>query len=207
MSGGVDRRIVLSTLAAMGLVGCTTLLPTRRSEPQVFRLTPKSTFPDGLPKVPLTLAVAEPSAERALDTSRIAFISDGTQVEYYADALWVDRAPSMVQGLIVLSFRQAGGFSLVATDRDRLRADLLLRSALRAFYTSSIGGAAPAARVGIDAALLRLPQRDQLATTAVTHETLIAGGGMAGVVGAFDTALGRCLRDLVVWTLGAAPSA
>jgi cholesterol transport system auxiliary component len=187
-----------AVLAALLLGGCNLQIPGQGPGPRQFRLTPKTTFPADLPKVGWALAVAEPVADRTIDTARIAIIESGLNVEYYADATWVDRAPTLIQGLIVQSFVNSGAITTVGTDRDRLRADFLLRPTLRAFYTLGAGGPA---RVVLDLALVTLPGRDVVGTTTVTAEAPPASRSLDAVVAAFDEALGRAFKDTVLWTL------
>jgi cholesterol transport system auxiliary component len=106
----------------------------------VFRLTPETSFEPGLPSVAWTLAVAEPDAERALDTDRLVLVRDGLEVDYYAGAVWSDRAPALVQLMIVRSFAASDAVAAVGADRDPLRADFLPRSSLRAFAIEAQAG-------------------------------------------------------------------
>jgi cholesterol transport system auxiliary component len=198
----LGRRLVLAEgMGAMLAVGgCVPELPGQGPAPRTFRLTPKNTFPEDLPKVDWTLAVAEPSAEPTLDTNRIAVVSGGTVVDYVALAFWIDRAPAMVQSLIVLSFKSSGRLAQVGTDRERLRPQFLLRSELVAFQFNRTDGA-QMVRVRLDASLYRMPRRDLVGQQRFAVETAPVGSGVDAVVAAFDVALGRVLKELVGWTV------
>jgi ABC-type uncharacterized transport system auxiliary subunit len=76
----------LGLLAALG--ACR--LPGSRPAPREFRLTPKTTF-DPLPTVDWSLVIGRPSGNPAIDTTRIAVVRRGVEIEYYANARWVDR--------------------------------------------------------------------------------------------------------------------
>ena len=195
------RRDTLAGLAsALALGGCIPAFPLGGPDPRTFRVTPKYTFADDLPTVTWSLAVAEPSAERTLDTNRIAVVTNGTNVDYVALAFWIDRAPSMLQTLIVQSFRNSGRIAQVGTTRDRLRADFLLTSDLRAFQLNR-GNGQDQIRVRLDVQLLRMPQRDPVGSESIAADWVPAGSGVDAAVGAFDEATGRVLKDLVAWTL------
>ena len=210
--GGLRRRALLRrggglvTLAATG--ACVPSLPGQGPAPRTFRLTPKSTFPADLPRVDWGLVVAEPTAEPSLDTSRIAVLTNGTAVDYIAMATWVDRAPTMVETLLVQSFRESGRIAAVGTNRERVRADYLLRSDLRAFQLARNDGTTMV-RVRLDPALLALPRRELVASSSFSADVPPAAADIDAVVAAFDTALGRVLRDVVVWSLrtGRSPAA
>lgn len=189
------RRLALLSLLP---AGCNLQLPGQGPGPRQFRLTPKTTFAADLPRVGWGLAVAEPTADRTLDTARIALIKDGLQVEYYADVTWIDRLPVLLQGLIVQSFTRSGAITSVGTDRDRLQAAFLLRTGLQAFYTRGPGGPV---RIFLDATLLTLPARMTVGTTTITADETPAATTMEAVVAAFDEALSRVLKELVLWTL------
>ena len=159
------RDAIMAMTTALGLGGCIPGLPGAGPEPRTFRVTPKYAFADDLPAVTWALVVAEPSAERTLDTNRIAVVTGGINVDYVALAFWIDRAPSMLQTLMVQSFRNSGQIAQVGTTRDRLRPEFLLTSDLRAFQLNR--GAEPdLVRVRLDVQLLRMPQRDPSAARA-----------------------------------------
>jgi cholesterol transport system auxiliary component len=186
---------------AAALTGCVPGLPGQGPPPRTFRVTPKYTFEPDLPEVRWSLAIAEPTAERTLDTNRVAVLTDGINVDYVALAFWVDRAPAMVQLLLVQSFRNSDRIAQVGTNRDRLRPNFLLASDLRAFQLNRGGGDPDTVRVRLDVQLLRMPERDPVGRESFAADRTPAASGIDGVVGAFDEALGHVMKNLVAWTL------
>ena len=175
--------------------------PGKGRRRRTFRVTPKYTFDPKLPAAKWSLAVAEPVSERTLDTDRIAVVTNGIGVDYVALAFWVDRAPAMVQTLIVQSFRNSGRVDQVGTNRDRVRPDFQLVSDLRAFQLNRGGSgsrcrAGPSQRAAPAHAAPRLRRRESFA-----NELAPAGDGIDAVVAAFDEALGKVLKELVAWTV------
>lgn len=206
---GATRRGWCGGLASLGLVGlgaCVPKLPGTGPGPRTFRLTPKTTFGQDLTDVAWSLAVSEPTSERTLDTNRIAVITHGTAIDYVADATWIDRAPSMVQTVLVQSFRASGAVAAVGADRDQRRPDFLLRSDLRAFQLNRTDGLGTV-RVRLDATLLRLPQRDIVAQRSFAADIAPTAAGVDAAVAAFDEALGRVMKELVPWALTAGSQA
>jgi len=193
--------------AALAGPGCMPSLPGQGPAPSVFRLSPKTSFDPGLPSVAWALTVAEPDAERALDTNRLALVRDGLEVDYYAGAVWSDRAPALVQLMIVRSFAASGAIAAVGTDRDPLRADFLLRSSLRAFAIEVQAGQTGKAHARLAASLVRLPRRQLVASETFDGSAAPAGPGLPGLAAAFDEALGQVLKRLVPWTLHAGETA
>jgi cholesterol transport system auxiliary component len=195
------RQVLLAAVASISTLGaCVSSLPGQGPAPRTFRLTPKNTYPADLPHVNWSLAVAEPTSEPALDTTRIPVVSDGIAVDYVALAGWVDRGPAMVQALLVQSFQGSGRIETVGTDRDRLRAQYLLRSDLRAFQLNRNGSDA-VVRVRLDPTLLRLPRREVVARESFAANVPPEGQGVDPVIAAFDAALGSVLKQTVMWAL------
>lgn len=199
----MSRRSILRTaMTAPGLVilgACA--LPGQGEAPRRFRLTPKSTFDADLPTVNWSLVVVEPQADRSVDTVRIALMSGGTEMQYYANADWSNRAPAMVQTLLVESFVNSDRIAVVGNDRAGLRPDFRLSSVLREFQAEGTPGEAPTVRVKFDASLVQLPQRDVVGTTAVEQAVPAASDRIEDIVNAYDEALGSVLKNLVGWTL------
>ena len=108
--------------------------------PDIYTLTPKSTFDNDLPKVKWQLVVDQPTAARGLDTDRIALHPEPTEIKYYAGARWTDRAPDMVQTLMLESFENTGKIVAVGRQTIGLRSDFNLVSDLREFQAEYTKG-------------------------------------------------------------------
>lgn len=196
-----SRRDVVRVGVGMGLVvglgGCQ--LPGSGPAPREFRLTPKTTFGD-LPKVDWSLAVARTSAGPALDSTRIAVKRTGVEVEYFADARWVDRPAAMLQPLLIQSFRSSGAIAVVGDDRAAFRPNFVLSTDISAFQAIE-GENQPAARVAIASSLLQMPRREVVGTTEVGRTVEAAAGDLNAITEAFDDALGKVMKRIVEWTL------
>ena len=175
-------------------------LPGEGPAPREFRVTPKTTFPEDLPKVDWSLVVDRPTIEPSIDTARIARTS-GVEVEYYAGARWVDRPPAMIEPLIVQSFRNSGAIEVVAGRRSEVRPDFVLQTNLAAFQAQPTDAGAPEARVVMSARLIAMPKREVVGTTEIGRSVPAETGGLPAIAAAFDDALGKVLKRLVEWTL------
>ena len=89
------------------LGGCIPELPGSGAPPKLYDLTPKSTFAADLPRADWQLIIEIPIAPASLDTNRIALRRAPTTIEYFKGVSWVDRAPRMVQTLLVESFENS----------------------------------------------------------------------------------------------------
>jgi cholesterol transport system auxiliary component len=197
------RRSVLAALA-LAPAGCSSLL-SGAPPPNLYTLTPASDFPAGGKPVSWQLLVEVPQSVAALDSDRIALSRSATTVDYFADSAWTDRAPRLVQSLIVQSFENSGRIAAVGRDSLALRADYTLQLELRHFEADYGGGASPAAHVQIAAKLVKLPDRSIVAQRSF-DAAVSAANQIPAVVGAFNDALHQVLRPLVDWTLAVAAS-
>jgi len=200
-----DRRRLLktSTLLALGTLtsACAGVLPGAGPPPRLFRLTPKNTFPDGLETVGWQLVIEPPLAPAGLATTRIALHRATVELEYYARANWADLAPAMIQTLIVESFENSGKIVAVGRDSLGLRADFVLKMELREFQSEYSASAPPNAHVRLNAKLVKMPQRTIIGSESFEAKVAASADRIEDIVGAFDEALGKSLKGLVVWTL------
>jgi cholesterol transport system auxiliary component len=194
------RRLI--RMAALGSVSALAAcqLPGQRPPPREFRLTPKTTFAGDLPKVDWALVVDRPTIVPSIDTVRIARTS-GIEVEYYADATWVDRPAVMIEPLIIQSFQSSGAIEAVAGRRSDLRPDFMLQTDIEAFQARPVVAGPPEARVALSARLLTMPKRLVVGTAAIGRSAPAAAQDLPSIAAAFDDALGKVLKRLVEWTL------
>lgn len=201
----MHRRHFLRSSAGLGalavLPGCASFLAQVDTPPNLFRLTPKSTFGDDLMPVTWQLVVDQPYAAAAINSARIALMHSPIQIEYYARANWTDRAPDMIQGLIVESFENSGLISSVGRQSAGLRSNFVLLPEVREFQAEYLNGTPPVAHIRINVKLIQMPDRVIVANESFDAQTPAAADTVDDVVVAFDEALGKVLKNLVRWTL------
>ena len=183
------------------LAACQIPVPGQGPPPLLYRLTPKSTFGADLPVVHWQLVVETPLADAGIDSTRIALQRSPTLLEYYARSTWSDRAPVMVQTLIVESFENSRRIVAVGRDVVSLRADFVLSTELREFQAEYFGDPSPRVHVNITARLVQLPRRAIIGSKAFESSVPAEADTMEAIVAAFDESLGKVLRQLVEWTL------
>lgn len=194
-------RAVLGLPAASLAAACQLPVPGSGPPPDLYRLTPKSTYREDLPQVDWQLVIDRPLANAGIDTTRIGLQHRPTRLDYYARVSWADRAPLMIQSLMVESFENSGRIIAVGRDLVSLRADFILKSELREFQAEYFDSAQPRAHVAITARLVQMPRRSIVGSQRFDHAVEAEADDVDKVVDAFDTALGRVLRHLVEWTL------
>lgn len=191
-------RIALAVAASLGLSACSLLTS---DPPQLFDLSPKSTFDDGAPAVSWQLVVEEPTTPNAINTDRIAIRPSQLEMLYFPGVKWTDRAPAMVQTLMVESFENSGKIVGVGRRSIGLTGDYILSSDLREFEARSDGAGGTNVAVRLVLKLVRQSSGGIIAATSAEAVVPAASDAIPDVVAAFDTALGKVLKKSVVWVL------
>ena len=200
----LSARLLPACCMILGLLAACAL-PGFSPPPKLFTLTPKNTFADGLPVVRSQILIEPPVAAAGIDTGRIALSRAPTSLDYYAGVSWTDRAPAMVQTLMVESFENSGKALSVGRDTIGLRSDVILKSELREFqaeYDPAVENAPPRVHVRINAKLVAMPRRSIEASKTFEAFEPARGAGFEDIIAAYDEALGKVLRRLVEWSLG-----
>ncbi len=188
----------LAAALSLSLAGCGTLFDT--APPQLIDLSPKNTFEDGLPTVAWQLVVDEPNAPTAINTDRIAIRPTPLEIAYYDGVRWTDRAPAVVQTLLVESFENSGKILGVGRQAIGLVGDYQLRTELREFEARILEGAA-IVHVRVVLKLIRTTSGQIVASEQIERQVQAASDQPGDVAVAFDDALGKVLKRAVAWTL------
>lgn len=198
------RLAALSVLAA-GLSACSTFdfLGGGGPPPRIYEISPAPVTDIQAPSVAWQLVVEEPFAASAVNTDRIAARTGAFEFAYFAEVRWSDRAPKMVQALLVESFENSGKITAVGRQAIGLRSDYELKSELREFEVLLRGGkeAPPLVWVQMNFKLVEQPSARILASMTADGRVSATDDRMESIVKAFDEALGKVMRDAVVWTL------
>jgi cholesterol transport system auxiliary component len=197
----LPRRLVLAALA-LTPASCS-LLSLGGAPPKLYTLTPASDFSAGGARVSWQLLVDVPVGAAAIDTDRIALKRSPTTVDYFADAAWTDRAPLLVQSLLVQSLENSGRIDAIARDSMALRADYILLTELRDFEAQYAGAGAPVIHVQLGVKLIRMPERTIVAQQRFDATAPATANEMPAIVQAFNLAFHQVARQIVDWTLAA----
>lgn len=197
----MKKTIVTAALAAL-LAACS--LPGAGEPPQLYTLTPKSTFDTPLPTVEWQLVVERPIASAGLNTQRIAVQRTPVTMDYFARANWTDQAPALVQTLLIESFENTKKIRAVSRESTQLRADYILQTDLREFQAEYDGaGKPPQARVRLNSKIIRMPDRVIVDSQTIERAVRAERNDIESVVLAFDEALGKVMKQTVEWALAA----
>lgn len=200
-------RPLLLTLAMATLGGCAGLgtLQQAAKPNDLYLLSPKSTFNSSLPRIQKQIVVQEPTATAAVNTDQIAVQPTHLQVQYLPRARWVDRAPLIVQALMVESFENSGKVAAVGRSTVGLRADYIIVPDLREFQGIVVSESETGATVRIEVRMnIKIIDEydDKIIASDSFQETVMAESDQTeDLVSAFDLALGRAMRDSVEWSI------
>jgi cholesterol transport system auxiliary component len=153
------------------------------------------------------LVVTVPDAPQSLDTARIALARSPTTIDYFASSSWTDRAPVMVQDLLVESFENTKKIVSVGRDTSGLRADYVLVTDLRDFEARYYQGTdrPPQVRVRLTAKLIKMPEREIIGGLDAVKTTDAERNDIDSIVNAFGDATGNAMKMIVQWTLRTVP--
>ncbi len=188
------RRDLLLGATAL-LAGCS-LVPDVSQPLTLYTLKPKLT-PQTLTRVNWQLVVAEPAAERDIDTSRIALTRTSNVIEYFAGGSWSDTAPSLVQAKLIEAFEATNAILAVGRDATGLKPDYILQSDLRDFQAEYPGGGGATAHVRLISKLVQMPDRRIVRSVTAEASAPAAGKDLPQIVAAFEAALGQVLDKTV----------
>lgn len=192
------RTAALIVLAGLTLGGCSLF---GSEPPQLFDLSPKNTFDADLPRADWQLVVEEPTAPASINTDRIAIRPASLVIEYYGGVKWSDRAPALVQTLLVESFENSNKIIGVGRRAIGLTGDYILTSELREFEAVRQADGQVAAVVRLVLKLVRQSSGGIVASSTQAETILAASDQPGDVVVAFDAALGKVMKRAVSWVL------
>lgn len=195
------RAVAAAALISM-LGACSGGLLPQPDPPQLYMLSPKSTFRDDLPKVDWQLIVEVPISSAGLNTTRLVLIRNFAEFEYFARAAWTDTAPQMVQTLLIESFENTDRIVSVGRESVGLRADYLLKTELREFQAEyEMDTQPPTARIRLNAKLVRMSDRTIIGSRNEEAKVKAEGTDMPSILAAYDDALGKVLKRVIEWTV------
>jgi cholesterol transport system auxiliary component len=197
------RTTSIAALVALSLGGCS--LPSLGSgpPPDLYVLSPKSTFSDDIPAVDWQLVVDEPSTAKGIDTDRIAIAPQPLEVKYFGGARWADRAPRMLQQLLIQSFENTKKIVSVGRQSIGLRSDFVLKTELREFQAEKTPEGGTVVRVRLNLKLVRPAIGQIVASQSFESVKPAASESVPDIVQSFDDAVGAVLKRAVTWSLTA----
>jgi cholesterol transport system auxiliary component len=193
-------RTLLPLFVLAALAGCSgsSLLAPSGPPPALYTLNAPAQLSVNAAQATWQLAVDQPAAMVDLDSERIAVAPSPERMDFYANVAWIDRAPKLLQALLVESFDRSGRIAAVQRQGGSLRSDFLLTTTLHHFEVTA--GPPAAVRVDMTMKLVRLRDRSIVASREFNAAVPVSTG-IDSIVAGFDSALGQLLPGIVDWTL------
>lgn len=199
------RRHLLALLGGSAALAACGVIPEVNAPLNLYSLSPAVTPIENPPALDWQLVVAVPAAGADLNTNRIALSRAANRIEYFADGVWSDAAPALVQSTLIEAFETAVPRLAVGRDAAGLKPDYILQSDLRDFQATYSGANAEAV-VKIAARLVKMPERRIMGSIVAEARQPAGGGGLPGIVTAFEAALGEAFKQLIPGVLAAVSS-
>jgi cholesterol transport system auxiliary component len=202
-------RVLGTGLLALPMAGCSGLLPQPAPPPRLFQL--RAPGPGILAAhLPATntanrrLLIDLPDAAYGLATQRIVLTRGAYGLDYFADAAWQDKAPALIQSLLIESFENTGRLAAVGRGAVPWQPDYVLESNILDFeaaYDDAMDTPRIVLRLAVR--LVRSRDRSVMAHLDLTETAQAAHNTVDSVIAAFDAAFGTLAQRLTAWALGA----
>jgi len=142
------------------------------------------------------LAIASPDAIPGLDSRRIAVLK-GQLLDHYKGTQWGGSVSQIVQTLLVASLDHQQVFRSVTSEQTRVSAEYLLDVEVRDFQAEyGEGGGSPQVRVTFISRLIRIRDRELIATITSTALKPAGDDRLGAVAAAFESAAQLAALDL-----------
>ena len=196
-------RLGICMAAPIFLSACSGLidLPGAEDAPQIYQLTAPAeieTVSDAPTK--WRILVDEPDASRAIDTDRIALRPSEVELSYYAKSKWADRAPRMIQNLLIQSLENTNALQFAGRGPSGMNAQYLLTGTLDAFHAGYDSGR-PVVSVALKLNLIDQRTGGILESAVFASQTESEKDQVKTVVLAFNQATQDVMVQAVGWTL------
>jgi cholesterol transport system auxiliary component len=186
-----------TVLLAVALGGCAGVGSiVSKAPPPTYDLAAARDFPHRSRPARGQLVIAEPGALAPYDSEKIVVRPVPGEAAQLGDAQWEERLPKLVQARIVQSFENAHRLRAVGRPADKIAADFVLVSELRAF---EISAADSSAVVEIAAKIVR--ERSGRIIAARVFHASVPAAAMQGTpaVDALNGAFAKVEKELVLW--------
>lgn len=149
----------------------------------------------GAPATQADLSIGRPDFAPGLDTERIAVLK-GRQLDYFRGARWGGRTVEVVQTMLVSSLNDQKLFRSVTAEQARVAGDYMLDIEVRHFEADYGSGTIPSAHVLFIGRLIRIVDRELVATVSSESRVAAAAERMTSVAEAFESAAQKVALDL-----------
>ncbi|WP_128560676.1 ABC-type transport auxiliary lipoprotein family protein [Methylobacterium crusticola] len=143
-----------------------------------------------------SIVVAEPVGLQPFEADRIIVREPGAAVSYLGGGQWADRLPRLIQARLIQSLENANRLKSVSRPGDKVAADTLLISEIRAF---DIAAASREAVVDLSAKIVQDGTGTVVAARVFQARVPVDAVSAPVAANGLDRALSLVLADMVRW--------
>lgn len=194
-------RLGSASLFFLLISGCAALRPEALPHPRFYSLDQDSTIlaaPRTLPKVAPTLLVSTPRAVAGFDSSRIIYLRQPHQLEYFAHSEWIDTPTRMLTPLLITAMENSGTFRAVAHTPGPASGEIRLDSEILQLQHEFTGGSSRV-RFVLRAYLVEESSRRVIATRQFEAVMMTTSEDTYSGVIAANQAVQSVLKDLAAF--------
>lgn len=195
------RGLPLAAILGAMLAACSGIAPPPQ-ETDIYLLDVRPAVGKAPSRSTAVLAVGMPRAWPGFETSRMAYVRQPHELQYFARSRWADTPARMLSPLLVQALEQGGAFGAVVHNPGPVTGTLRLDTELVRMQ-QEFGAEPGRVRLTLRAQLVDVRERRVIATREFEEvEVADAGNAYAGV-SALNRALGRLLHSLAEFCAGA----
>ena len=153
------------------------------------------------PVLPWQLSISHPSAERMIDSARIAVRPQPNELQVYRGAMWSMPATDLVETSVLRMLEDSGRLAGVARSSSGLHSDYRLVMDIRRFEADYAGQSTPTATIEVSAKLLHSQTQKVVASRTFVERRAADGTAVETVVPAFQTVLDQISHAITGWVL------
>lgn len=197
------RLALILLLAALPGCGAVSALNDAATPLDAFELRAPRDLPQAARMSARSLSVELPTTTGTLDTDRILVRPNPVQAQYLPGARWADKAPLMVQTVLVRAFEDTGALAYVGRRPLGGQGDVALVSEITDYQVEVAPSAEGAEiRLRLVARMVREADARVIARRTFTASAPVASLETLDLVQGFSAASDSLTRDMVLWGLG-----
>ncbi|MCK5041208.1 MAG: membrane integrity-associated transporter subunit PqiC [Sphingomonadales bacterium] len=205
MSKHIGIKKIVAVLLLPMLVACGPLIefPGSGDAPRHFQLTPSGVSLANSATANVssaTIYMESVSSSGVLKTTNILVQAGSNELQYYKDALWVDRTPILVERFLIEALASNGSLTVVGPESIEIPADYRLRIDLKGFsFKTGQIGSSDKVYISLTAMLVKNGPIEIMGLKEFNIERNVSSGEIDEVIEGFNIAMNGLSQDLSGW--------
>jgi len=189
------RKLIMLSLAATLLMGCSGLLTSDKDPKRFYLLQPYTAWQATASTAAGASLALTVTAIPGLDSDRVLALGQDAQLNHYANARWPDHLPEVLTSVLQRSLESSGRFASVRTDGRAPPDSWVLQLEARAFYgIQDSAGVTNSVRVALGGEVECSGGRHAI---AAEDSSSVADQRLSAIVSAHQSSLDAVTRQLL----------